>query len=56
MSKPVSLRDLRVLVVDDDPEGRELAGLVLVNAGAEARTLSSAAEAMAVLEEWPPTY
>jgi PAS domain S-box-containing protein len=52
--KPVSLRDLRVLVVDDDLEGLELAGLVLVNAGAEARTVSSAAEAMAMLEEWLP--
>ena len=52
--KPVSLRDLRVLVVDDDPEGRVIAELVLVNAGAEARTVSSAAEAMAVLEEWLP--
>jgi PAS domain S-box-containing protein len=52
--KPVSLRNLRVLVVDDDSEGRELAGLVLVNAGAEARTVSSAAEAMAMLEEWLP--
>jgi CheY-like chemotaxis protein len=52
--KPISLRDLRVLVVDDDREGRELAGLVLVNAGAEARTVSSAAEAMAILEEWLP--
>jgi PAS domain S-box-containing protein len=52
--KPVSLRDLRVLVVDDDAEGRELAGLVLVNAGAEARTVSSSAEAMAMFEEWLP--
>lgn len=52
--KPVSLRDVRVLVVDDDLEGRELAGLVLVNAGAEARTAGSAAEAMVVLEEWWP--
>jgi CheY-like chemotaxis protein len=51
---PVSLRDLRVLVVDDDLEGRELAELVVVNAGAEARTVSSAAEAMAMLEEWLP--
>ena len=52
--QPVSLRDIRVLVVDDDPEGRELAGLVLVNAGAEARTVRSAAEAMEILEEWQP--
>ena len=50
--KPVSLRDLRVLVVDDDAEGLELAALVLINAGAEVRTSRSAAEAMAVLERW----
>ena len=43
-----------MLVVDDDPEGRQLAGLVLVNAGAEARAVPSAAEAMAILEEWRP--
>ena len=43
-----------MLVVDDDLEGRELAELVLVNAGAEARTVPSAAEAMALLEEWLP--
>src|SRR4030095_15379729 len=30
--KPISLRDLRVLVVDDDGEGRELAALILTNA------------------------
>jgi CheY-like chemotaxis protein len=51
--KPVSLRDLRILVVDDDADGLELAALVLVNAGAEVRTASSAAAAMAVLEDWP---
>ena len=51
-AKPVSLRDLRVLVVDDDADGLELATLVLVNAGAEVRASSSPADAMAVLEEW----
>ncbi len=50
--KPVSLRDLRVLVVDDDAEGLELAALILINAGAEVRTSRSAAEAMAILERW----
>ena len=39
---------------DDDLEGLEFAGLVLVNAGAEARTAPSVAAAMAMLEEWPP--
>ncbi len=52
--KPVSLRDVHVLVVDDDEESRELASLVLTNAGAETRTAPSAREAMALLEEWPP--
>jgi PAS domain S-box-containing protein len=52
--KPVSLRDLRILVVDDDPEGLELAALILVNAGAEVRTSPSAAAAMAILEGWSP--
>jgi PAS domain S-box-containing protein len=52
-AKPVSLRDLRVLVVDDDADGLELAALVLVNAGAEVRASPSPAAAMAVLEDWP---
>jgi PAS domain S-box-containing protein len=52
--KPVSLRDLRILVVDDDPEGLDLAALILVNAGAEVRTSPSAAAAMAILEGWSP--
>ena len=52
--KPVSLRDLRILVVDDDAEGLELAALILINAGAEVRTSLSAADAIAVLEGWSP--
>jgi len=51
---PVSLRDVRVLVVDDDIESRELAGLVLTNGGGEVRTAASAAAAMAILESWIP--
>lgn len=52
--KPVSLRDLRILVVDDDAEGLELAALILINAGAEVRTSRSAPAAMAALEDWTP--
>jgi len=52
--KPVSLRDLRILVVDDDAEGLELAALILINAGAEVRTSRSAPAAMAVIEDWTP--
>ena len=50
----MSLRDVRVLVVDDDLDGGELAGTILVNAGAEVRRASSAAEATAILETWLP--
>jgi PAS domain S-box-containing protein len=52
--KAVSLRDLRVLVVDDDPDGRELAELILVNAGAEVRPAGSVPEAIGILEKWVP--
>ena len=52
--KPVSLRDLRVLVVDDDGEGRELAALILTNAGAETRTARSVRQAMEILGDWSP--
>jgi PAS domain S-box-containing protein len=51
--KPISLRDLRILVVDDDADGLELAALVLINAGAEVRASPSPAAAMTVLEDWP---
>jgi PAS domain S-box-containing protein len=52
-AKPVSLRDLRILIVDDDADGLELASLALVNAGAEVRAAPSPDAAMAVLEDWP---
>jgi PAS domain S-box-containing protein len=52
--KPVSLRDLRVLVVDDDAEGLALATLILIDAGAEVRGVPSAADAMTLLESWSP--
>jgi PAS domain S-box-containing protein len=52
--KPVSLRDLRVLVVDDDAEGLALATLILIDAGAEVRGVPSAADAMTLLERWSP--
>ena len=51
--KPISLRDLRILVVDDDADGLELAALVLINAGAEVRAAPSSGAAIAVLEDWP---
>ena len=40
------LRGLRVLVVDDEPDARDLLGRVLGQAGADVRTAASASEAL----------
>ena len=49
-----SLRGVRVLVVDDDTDARDLVGAVLSRCGAEVRSSESAAAALAVLREWRP--
>ena len=43
----------RVLVVDDQEDIREMAGLILIRAGYEVRTAASGREALAVLCEAP---
>jgi PAS domain S-box-containing protein len=48
------LRDLRVLVVDDDPDARDLFNLILTSYGAEVRDCASAHEALQILDEWGP--
>ena len=47
---PPSLADLRVLVVDDEPDARELIAAVLLGRGAEVVAVESAVEALAELE------
>jgi PAS domain S-box-containing protein len=49
-----SLDGVRVLLVDDLAEARELITFALVNSGAEVRTADSAAEGLSVLREWRP--
>jgi len=49
-----TLRGLRILVVDDDRDGLDLVATMLVNAGAEVRPCSSAAEAFAAVQAWRP--
>ena len=49
-----SLEGVRVLLVDDLPEARELITFALVNKGAEVRTADSAAEGLSALREWRP--
>ena len=49
-----SLRELRVLVVDDEPDSNEVVTTVLVAAGAEVRVAASAAEGLEHLKQWTP--
>jgi signal transduction histidine kinase/ActR/RegA family two-component response regulator len=49
-----SLDGLRVLLVDDEPEAREIISTVIVRTGAEVKTCISASEALVKLSEWRP--
>jgi PAS domain S-box-containing protein len=49
-----SLRGVRVLVVDDDLDGLEVASVVLTNSGASVRTCDSPAAVIDALADWIP--
>jgi CheY-like chemotaxis protein len=49
-----SLRGLRILVVDDDPDALDLIATILRRAEAETRLCSSPPEALTVLQSWKP--
>jgi signal transduction histidine kinase/ActR/RegA family two-component response regulator len=49
-----SLDGLRVLLVDDEPEAREIISTVITRTGAEVTACESASEALATLLEWKP--
>jgi signal transduction histidine kinase len=49
-----SLDGLRVLLVDDEPEARQIISTVITRTGAEVRSCESAHEALAKLSEWKP--
>jgi CheY-like chemotaxis protein len=54
MPRVPRLDDLRILVVDDNPDGRTLTSLVLTQAGASVKAVASVLEALEILEgEWP---
>jgi CheY-like chemotaxis protein len=48
--RQLSLEDLRILVVDDEPDARELVAMVLARRGAEVVSVGSAIEALAEME------
>src|SRR5215213_3756526 len=49
-----ALDGLRVLLVDDEPEARQIISTVMTRTGAEVKTCQSAHEALAKLSEWLP--
>src|ERR1041385_2106722 len=49
-----SLNGLRVLLVDDEPEARQIITTVITRTGAEVKSCESAHEALAKLAEWKP--
>lgn len=53
-SRSGSLRGVKVLVVDDEHDTREILSVMLVRYGTEIRTAGSVAEAMEVLATWQP--
>jgi signal transduction histidine kinase/ActR/RegA family two-component response regulator len=48
------LDGVRVLVVDDEPDARELFRMILTKSGADVRTASSARSGLMILDEWLP--
>jgi CheY-like chemotaxis protein len=51
---PVRIDGVRVLVIDDDMNARELLAVILENAGAELRAAASAEDALMILQSWTP--
>ena len=50
------LRDVTVLIVDDDPDGREIVELMLRKQGAHVTAVASAAEALEAVTVSPQMY
>ena len=50
-----TLNGLKILIVDDEPEARELLSAMLQLRGAEVQTCCSAAESLPLIESWQPS-
>src|SRR5204863_7568310 len=53
-SEAVGLRGLRVLVVDDEADARELMRMILRSSGADVMAAACAEEALEQVEQWHP--
>ena len=53
-SNPLSIAGVRVLLVEDKADARDLITMMLAQDGAEVRTAVSATEALAACNEWRP--
>jgi CheY-like chemotaxis protein len=51
---PPSLAGLRILVVDDEPEAREVVSAILGEAGAEVAAAANARQAIDLVMQWKP--
>jgi signal transduction histidine kinase/ActR/RegA family two-component response regulator len=54
LDPPLALEGIRVLVVDDEPDARELVTYVFETSGIEVRTAASAADALRALDTFTP--
>jgi signal transduction histidine kinase/DNA-binding response OmpR family regulator len=54
VKSPRILDGVRILVVDDDPDTRDLVTTILTRCGSEVRSSESAADALLAFQEWHP--
>jgi DNA-binding NtrC family response regulator len=54
LQNPNLLRGLKVLVVDDDPDGREMQAIALQEYGARVRSVASVAAALDIIDDFKP--
>ena len=54
LAEKFAFAGLRVMIVDDEVETRELLTAMLTGRGAEVKACASAAEALSVIDEWKP--
>ena len=52
--RPASLNGMRVLIVDDEADARELVTVMLGHCGAEMKAAASSGEALEIIENWKP--